>query len=829
MPNPPRPGSKGAGMLLAATEAATALNSLFPAESVGFPPQLWLAAACFLLPVAGFFLQWIFGKHLPRKGDWLPTGAMGLAFVSAAIIGVLHLSQYDPNYAIEWRFDWFEIAGSGLENAFAVGIYVDNTTVITLLMVTLLSFLIHLFSIGYMKGEVRYARFFATLNLFTAGMIGLVISNNFITLFASWEIMGLCSYLLIGHYFEKPSAQKAAIKAFLMTRIGDVFMFVGMMLVFLHTQTFLFTGPTEAQAATWVVDGASSYGLTSYAGPGSLFAGLGVKAALIGGGVLSALGLLLFVGPVGKSAQFPLHTWLPDAMEGPTPVSAMIHAACMVSAGVYLTARLFPLFTPDTLTVIAYVGGFTALFAGTIGLVQTDIKKVLAFSTISQLGYMFLGIGCGAWVPAVFHLITHAFFKALMFLGSGSVILGCHHEQEMTKMGGLWRKMPVTAVTFWVGLLAITGAPFFFSGFYSKEAILTGARIFGGDTAHLLPYIFGALGAGLTTLYMFRLIWMTFHGKPRDEHVFDHAKESPATVLIPLVSIAFFAVFIGWPIGGHGSASENLSITHVSEFGPHGETSREYRNGEAAGLRQVTGAGRPDADGRSWFSYLINKPRSAFSRGFLLDNAGYDESKTESVYRGHDGHGLYADSPGILAANGEAHAEHAAHDPVTEKWHERHHDAHMQVFGGSMLAFLVGLGMSVFFFSPWGPFYRKDWIGHVGYRHWLRQTLFSGYYLDRLYYGTVVRAQGWIMRGLSWFDKVVVDGLVNLTGWITVKMGFGAAKADYWGVDGTVRGIHNATGAAGRISQKAPTGKINDYIFMLIAAVVLLYIAIMLL
>ena len=901
-----------------------------------FPVSAGLALACFLLPLLGFVLQWIFGHRLPRKGDWLATCAMFLAFLCAVGIGISHLRHYDPGHAIEWRFNWFSIEGDGhgvelnreayakihlgqflyeagyiddsgaptaaidivsdryfgyvvaayrmndqqqaafrhrpevfrrqalfkllddpdpdvkaakelefrqwlagepnsdssvthrqgaglvftglqerwnanpdsrlvnrpdtLKDAFAVGIFIDNTTVIVLLMVTLLSFLIHLFATGYMKGDVRIARFFGTMNLFTAGMIGLVLSNSFIGLFVNWEIMGLCSYLLIGHYYEKKSAQKACIKAFLTTRVGDVFMFIGMMIVFHHTHTMLFTGPTDGQA--WTDIGSMAWGNSTWAGPGSLFAGLGAKAFIIGGGMLSVMGLLLFIGPIGKSAQFPLHVWLPDAMEGPTPVSAMIHAACMVSAGVYLAARLFPLFTPDTLTVIAYVGGFTALFAGTIGLVQTDLKKVLAFSTISQLGFMFLGIGCGAWVPALFHLITHAFFKALMFLGAGSVILGCSHEQEMSRMGGLWRKMPITTVTFWIGALAITGAPFFFSGFYSKEAILTGANIFGGESAHILPYIFGALGAGLTTFYMFRLIWLTFHGKPKDEWVHEHAKESPWNVVLPLVVIAVFAIFVGWPIGSKPDAGENLKITYVSQFGPHDEVER------------------PDADGRSWFFYLVNKPRSAYSREFLIEEAGYDLAATESVLRGHDGHPLYAGPP-------RARSEH--NDPVTAAWHNLRHDTHLKVFAGSMIAFLLGLALSIFFYSPWGPFYGREWIGHVGAKHWIRDMLRRGYFLDDLYYGTVVRAQGWLMRGLTWFDQVIVDGLVNLVGWVSIKMGAGAANIDYWGVDGTVRGVHDLTGYVGRVAQKAPTGKINDYIFMLVAAMVLLFIGMVLL
>lgn len=900
--------------------------------------------------------------------------------------------------------------GDTLKSAFAIGIYIDNTTAITLFMVTLLAFLIHLFSTGYMQGEVRYARFFATINLFTMGMIGLVLANNFLWLFVCWEIMGLCSYLLIGHYFEKPSAQAACVKAFITTRIGDCFMFVGMMIIFLNARTLLFAGPNEFQAlfAGWqegALDGMFRWGLTTYGGPGSMFANMGAQALLVGGGALSVMGILLFIGPVGKSAQFPLHVWLPDAMEGPTPVSAMIHAACMVSAGVYLTARLFPLFTPDTLMVVAYIGGFTALFAGTIGLMQTDIKKVLAFSTISQLGYMFLGIGVGAWVPAVFHMITHAFFKALMFLGSGSVILGCSHEQEMTRMGGLWKKMPVTTATFWIGNLAITGAPFFFSGFYSKEAVLTQAMIFGVDTAVIIPYVFGALGAGLTTFYMFRLVWMTFHGKPRDPWVYEHAKESPWNVVLPLIVIAGFAVVVGWPLAAKSSMGENLGFTNVVEFGlltlvtiivalmsglylynrrdaahisrlgrtsalsglvglpavlllyilaalagfapktvnagPHDEVVARYKDPEAmkdlqamqqvesraaltqhyqqemlGDIRKRVGeagrplseselsklrreydkkiadalqkqtrpavTGRPNADGQSWFYYLVNKPRSAFDSRFLVEEARYDAKRVDLLYIGADGYPLLADSAGMapsaewggrynewrvkngLAADARfAETEKAAraamdeerrlefeaaivkansaegghehghdaqgheghgHDPITEAWHHKHHDAHVKVFGGSMVAFLIGLALSMFFFSPWGPFYRREWVGHVGFLAATRAALKKGYFMDDLYYGTVVRAQGWLMRLCSWFDKVIVDGLVNLAGKVTVWLGFVVAKADYWGVDGTVRGVSNATSWAGATASKAPTGKISDYVFMLIGALVLLFL-----
>jgi NADH-quinone oxidoreductase subunit L len=424
------------------------------------------------------------------------------------------------------------------------GILIDNLTAIMLVVVTVVSFLVHLYSTGYMRDHhghpaPRYGRFFAFLGLFTFSMLGLVLTDNLFMLFVFWELVGVCSYFLIGFEFERAAAQVAQIKAFMTTRVGDVFFFIGIMIIGATVGSFRFDDIfASIPQNTWIP------------------------------WLLTASAILLFIGPVGKSAQFPLHVWLPDAMEGPTPVSALIHAATMVAAGVYLVARMFPFFAGPSffreaanyfestpLAVVAFTGGFTAIFAATIALCQNDIKKVLAYSTISQLGYMVLGIGVGSFAAGMFHLWTHAFFKALLFLGSGSVIHAVG-TNDMREMGGLRRKMPITFWTFLVATAAISGVPWL-SGFYSKEAILTQALSFGLYRAEgsptgvlfLLPFAMGMVTAGLTAFYMFRIIFMTFLGEPRNEHRFDHAHESPWNMTVPLGVLCLFTLFSAGVMG----------------------------------------------------------------------------------------------------------------------------------------------------------------------------------------------------------------------------------------------------------------------------------------
>ena len=419
-------------------------------------------------------------------------------------------------------FAWFT---SGRHDVY-IGFLVDPIAATMLVVVSLVSLLVFIYSIGYMAEDWNFTRFYCFLSFFAAAMLGLVISNSLLMLFMCWELVGLASYLLIGFWFHKPSANAAAKKAFIVTRVGDIGLLLGLLLLYQQSGSLVFH-----QA------GGSGPGIFDQA---ELFSRpvtfLGCSATLATLAVL-----LLFVGAAGKSAQFPLHVWLPDAMEGPTSVSALIHAATMVAAGVFLMGRMFPLLeaSPAAQMVISHIGGFTALFAATIAVAQNDIKRVLAYSTISQLGYMMLGLGVGGFVAGMFHLTTHAFFKALLFLASGSVILGCHHEQDMLNMGGLRARMPVTFATYFVGTLALAGL-FPFAGFFSKDEILLAASHFGAR----LPLVLAMAAAALTSFYMFRQIFLVFFGEQRDPHY--HPRESPRTMTLPLVGLALLALGAGW-------------------------------------------------------------------------------------------------------------------------------------------------------------------------------------------------------------------------------------------------------------------------------------------
>ena len=435
-----------------------------------------------------------------------------------------------------------------------INFQVDQLSGLYLLVITGVGFLIHVYSVGYMDGESGYYRFFAYLNLFVFFMLILVLGDSFLLMFVGWEGVGLCSYLLIGYYFEKDSAAEAAKKAFLFNRIGDFGVLSAVMLILLAFGSIEFA-TINAEAATQLE---------------------------YGGALVTAITLLLFLGATGKSAQIPLYVWLPDAMEGPTPVSALIHAATMVTAGLYMVARLSHLFVlaPFTMNVIAVVGTATALLAATIAVTQTDIKRVLAYSTVSQLGYMFLAMGVGAFGAGVFHVMTHAFFKALLFLGSGSVILAVHHEQDMRKMGALKNKLPITYMTMLLGTFAISGIPFF-SGFFSKDEILWKAY----SSPLGSPWLWGVgfLTAGLTAFYMFRMIYLTFHGESRvASHTAAHVNESPYSMTIPLMILAALAVtggFFGVPHVFHviPNGMENYFQGFFAEIpSGHGTVSTEW-------------------------------------------------------------------------------------------------------------------------------------------------------------------------------------------------------------------------------------------------------------
>lgn len=475
---------------------------------------IMLALTVLFLPVTGFVLLILFGKRIPRQ-DIVETSFL---FIGLAIsIYIFYMKLFVLNIPrINWVFNWIDFGNVPIFGQLKInlGIAIDNVTAIMLVVVNLISFLVHVYSIGYMHGDIRYSRYYAYLGLFTFSMLGIVLTNNLLMMYVSWELVGLSSYLLIGHWYEKKSAADAGKKAFIVNRVGDVGFFIGILIVFSIMHTFLFD---------------------------NIFSG--IAEGKLSGPLLTTAGILIFCGAVGKSAQFPLHVWLPDAMEGPTPVSALIHAATMVAAGVYLVARVYPMLTAGALTVIAYIGAITAFISATIAVVQNDIKKVLAYSTISQLGYMVMGLGVGAFSAGVFHLVTHAAFKAGLFLAAGSVIYAMHHEQDMRNMGGLRKKMPVTYWSFVIYSLSIAGIPLT-SGFLSKDSILAGTLVYGKLTSNYAIPLVGYAVVFLTAAYMFRLIILTFHGEPRDLHKYEHAKESPLVMSVPLVVLAALSLFV---------------------------------------------------------------------------------------------------------------------------------------------------------------------------------------------------------------------------------------------------------------------------------------------
>ena len=488
------------------------------------------------LPLAAFVIQIFFGKRLPREGDWVSVGAISITLILSIAMFIAMLLDHDPNFKQEASFTWLDMGSFSIE----LGFLVDNITVIMLLIVALISTCSHVFSIKYMAGDIRYSRYFAYLGLFTFSMNGIVLANNLVSMYMFWELVGVSSYLLIGHWFEKDSAADAAKKAFLTNRVGDIGFFIGIMLIYTGIGSFTFSHIFD-----------------------------GVASGMLTGTTLTLAGVGLFMGAMGKSAQFPLHIWLPDAMEGPTPVSALMHSATMVAAGVYLSVRIFPLLTPDALLVVAYVGGFTALFAASIAITQNDIKKVLAYSTVSQLGYMILAVGTGVYTAAFFHLLTHAMFKANLFYGSGSVIHSMHHAlhekhdhesdpQDMRNMGGFKEKMPITYWSMLLSTLAIAGVPLF-SGFLSKDAILAGTLSFAQHhPGHILLPLFGFGAAAITAFYMFRMMFLTFHGKPKMPSIIDDIHESPKEMTGPLVLLGALSIFIWYtlpyfnPLSSHG-------------------------------------------------------------------------------------------------------------------------------------------------------------------------------------------------------------------------------------------------------------------------------------
>ncbi len=811
----------------------------------------FLAAAC-LIPLASFVIIFLAGPKLGHAGRWaayLATAAIATSFVLSVIAACQWFAAYPLTSAGPGHHaaaaphvlagTWYTLARFG-ELQLSVGYYVDSLTIAMFLMVSFIATCIHVYSFGYMHeelhdvhdGEVRtssgepllrpgrFHRFFQFLSLFCFSMLGLVASGNLFMVFAFWELVGICSYLLIGFYIERRSASTAANKAFIVNRVGDFGMVFGLMILLGTLGTLDFgdvpgprgevrpgmfslvraaathhalrvpagmrelavqAGPAEESAeesanraaestaqgiaettaeraaetttngtAESITEGAGEWAAGGVAGgtavsPVAEPAGEQARARRtlpLGYAWLILAGLGVFCGCVGKSAQFPLHVWLPDAMEGPTPVSALIHAATMVAAGVYLVGRCYPLFTPEVLYVVALVGTITLFLAATIALTATDIKRVLAYSTVSQLGYMMLALGVGGWVAGLFHLMTHAFFKALLFLCSGSVIHACG-TNEMPRMGGLWRKMPWTAATMLVGCLAIAGVgiPLWFglSGFHSKDAIVAQCLLFQrASPIYGWVYYVAVLGAAMTAFYMFRLWFLTFAGAPRDEHVFAHAHESPTSMIAPLVALAIMAIAAGWRLPGTA-----WSIPGILE------------------------QGRPLGTGEE-----------AFAAAAWADLTVPPE-----------------------------HESHQAAIHVAASW---------SAFGAAALG--IVLAVLLYGTRTWDPA-RIAAAARPVY-----VFLKNKWYIDELYHWVWVRPTLFLAACAAWIDRQIIDRLADGSAAAVRSLAYLDDGLDRRFVDGLVNGLAEATYRLGLSLKRVQSGRIRIYIVWLAAGTAALFV-----
>ncbi len=696
-----------------------------------------------LLPFIAFAINAFIVKRFTKIAVGLSVAAILGSLVYAFRIFCDFMSTYSVGYYIHKVFPWFDLSAGAQTFEVNMGIYLDNMSAVMLLMVTAAASLIHIFSTYYMADDARFGRFFVYLSLFTSAMLGLVLSDNLLSVFIFWELMGFCSYSLIGFYYEKEGAGNASMKAFMTTRVGDVFFLLGIL-------------------AIWSVVGSVDF-VSIYA---AIAAGKFSGVYALGIPLATFAGFCIFLGTIGKSAQFPLQVWLPDAMFGPTPCSALIHAATMVAAGVYLSLRMYPLMELGGLTtVIAYIGGITAFGAATIALIQTDLKAVLAYSTISQLGYMVLGIGVGSYNAAFMHLITHAVFKACLFLSAGSVIHAIH-VQEMPQMGGLRKKLPYTFLAMLLCTFAITGMPIF-SGFVSKDRIL-GDALLGAfaNKALIIPAALGFCGALLTAFYMFRMMFLTFFGEPRDKHLYDHTKQEKLSINrnVPLLLLGLFTlgVFFSGSLTGQGI----VKLFPTAKY--------------------------------EWFQTLIEKPKVEEFTSYSSEKLGFSDSRDKTKF------------------------SKTSYDPQHGLSKEEYdHVHHVHVYGAimSFFIFLFGTGLAYLMYikkslDP-GKFVST-------FSAWTR-ALKNKYYMDDLYIkGVIQKALLPLNNVLARFDMGVYDRYA-IDGWEHVNRvlyrasnWFDRVVVDTIGVDGT--------GASVRffnvVLRTLQSGKIQFYFIMIIIVLV---------
>ncbi len=733
----------------------------------GMSSWLWLIPVA---PFVGAVVNLFLGRRLPRGlVGLLACGTVAAAF-GVSLAAVLEVAT--TRHPVHWTGagDWFRIPGLGaagdgpLEVKVPMGLVVDQLTSVMILVITFIGFLIHLFSVGYMADEKRYSRYFSYLNLFTAFMLVLVLGDNLLMMFVGWEGVGLCSYLLIGFWFEKRENAVAGMKAFVVNRIGDLAFTVGVLT--------LFVGVGQA-TGTWTVEF------------DRLKEVLHAHPEALGGGFLTAVGILLFIGATGKSAQLPLFVWLPDAMEGPTPVSALIHAATMVTAGVYMVARMGFLYAmaPWALAVVATVGALTALFAATIGFAQTDIKKVLAYSTVSQLGFMFVGVGTGAYFAGIFHLMTHACFKACLFLGSGSVIMGCHHEQDIRKMGGLRKYMPVTFATFLLATIAIAGVPPF-AGFFSKDEILWRAWSTDAfDTVHpALGKVIWGLGitaAFCTAFYMFRLVFLTFFGEYRGgsgAEAPSHSGHDAETVVMPAQDPHGH--------GGHGHDTGRSGAEAPSHSGHDAET-------VVMPAQDAHGHGGPPKES-PWTMTVPLVVLAIFSAGIGLI-----------------GLPAWTHMPNLFEQWLEPAFAAAGERGATETAHHGSAGLEMALAGVSVLVALAGILLAWLFYvkSPGQPAAIAAGLGDF------YLLVRDKYRVDEAYRDGVVLPLLALNEALGRFDAAVIDdGLVDGTGRLaTATSGFGGWFDNRY-IDAGVDEVGMTAWRAGKALGTAQTGRIRGYV-----------------
>lgn len=652
------------------------------------------------------------GFRFSKKISGGIAASMMMAAFGVSVGVVLALSHLEPAHRVfvNVLYPWIKIGQLQVDLAFLV----DPLSSVMILIITGIGTLIHFYAIGYMWEDKSFQRFFTYLNFFVFFMLLLVLGENVLLMFVGWEGVGLCSYLLIGFWFSELPNAKAGMKAFVVNRIGDFAFIIGFALLY------------------WALTQHGVYTL-SFRGIQEHAHHLIGMMTPMGLSVVTVVTLLFFVGATGKSAQIPLYVWLPDAMAGPTPVSALIHAATMVTAGIYMIGRTNVLFTmaPTTMTVVATIGVLTAFFAGTIGLVQNDIKKVLAYSTVSQLGYMFLGMGVGAFSAGIMHLMTHAFFKGLLFLGAGSVIHAMHHEQDMRKMGGLRKKIPYTYLTFLAGYLAIIGFPFS-SGFISKDEILW--KAFSSGSYGKFLWFVGLCGAGITAFYMSRLFFMTFFGHFRGGHDDHHHEphESPWIMVAPLMVLGVLSLF-----------------------------------GGLIGLPQALG-------GSNLFEHWLSP-----------------------VF----GHGAHEVAEQVVA--------HAHHDPI---------EYVLMVISTSLAGFMVYVAYTFYAHESAKP---KVWAEKFPA---LYRKLYNKYFVDEFYQGTVVKPTLTWSAFLARFDSGVVDGFVNLVGRVGILFSYLNGAIDRVLVDGMVNGVGSFLRAAGLQLRRLQTGRIQNYVYVLVVGVMLVII-----